>query len=364
MPYERSQKKSLCYMPVRYQARRTRSVHANISRYAAHLGARNVKEDPTASYNILQNMDVYTSVGISKSLSINQHGGSVTIPQHTAYFHLAMDGSKLNLYVPKSKQRRQVCLNRQLPMMLLRHLGVKNSASGRELGSIITASSLFVVDELLQDAGIIELNGIERPEDDSAYESSSSEGEDNPDSLLQTPPSHQRTESISPDVLSRPTSNDDPFQTPATSVFSESPCPPERLGLYKQLLDAVIRHARNIPTLPHAEETTMASTSINWDFNTSLAVGSLIPNEKEIKIGAAGELFVSGTLNISVDVHVILIICRLINYWRISSFQALAFITGKAQSETESRCTISTRASLDSMATKPQTLSITIPRGL
>jgi hypothetical protein len=112
-----------------------------------------------------------------------------------------MNDNKLNLYVPKSKQRRQVCLSRQLPIMLLKHLGVENSTGGREMGPIITASSLFVVDELLEDAGIIELDRIEGRKR-TVDESSSSNDEEDPANDPQTLPSGQRMGVISPDMIS------------------------------------------------------------------------------------------------------------------------------------------------------------------
>lgn len=246
-------------------------------------------------------MNVYTSDGISKSVSIRQHGNSVTIPQETAYFHLQVDDGKLNLYVPKRKQRRQVCLNRQLPIDLLRHFGVPKSAPAGELGPIITASHLSIVDELLELAGIIKLDGIERPEDENGYESSSSETEEIPDSIAQTPPTPQSVGSISPNALSVSSVGGGSILTPAMSFTSRSPKTSERPDLYKRLLNAVVLHAQNISDLPRVGNTITASISSSWDFDFSLAVASPFANEKEVKIGAAGEFFVSRTLSMDND---------------------------------------------------------------
>ena len=116
--------------------------------------------------------------------------------------------------------------------MLLKHRGAENSTAGGELGPIITASRLFVVDELLEDAGIIEVNGLERPEDDTGYEPSSSDDGEDPASDTQTPPSGQRMGTISLDMISQLTTSYDPFLMPATSAFSRLLSSPERPELY------------------------------------------------------------------------------------------------------------------------------------
>jgi hypothetical protein len=71
----------------------------------------------------LQNIDVYTSDAISKSVSIFQNGKTVTASQESAYCHLQEQDEKLSIYIPQSKGRQQVCLLRELPLAFLKNLG-------------------------------------------------------------------------------------------------------------------------------------------------------------------------------------------------------------------------------------------------
>jgi hypothetical protein len=251
-------------------------------------------------------MNVYVSDSIFKAVSIKQDDETTMVQGGAAYLHLEQTGDKLNLYVPKSKRRLQVCLSSHLPMTLLKHLGVQNPLSGAALGSILTATNLFVVDELLQHAGIIEVEGIERPEDESGYESSSSETEEIPAetvNILSRGTALDATEYFSPRTPSHSNVGDlsysvtpDPF-TPATSIFSGSPTPPERLDLYKQLLEAVTQQAESLVDLPRVGQVTTTPMSEFPGLDASLAVSSPIDREREFKIGAAGELFVSQIWN-------------------------------------------------------------------
>ncbi|KAH8800361.1 hypothetical protein F5884DRAFT_891279 [Xylogone sp. PMI_703] len=288
-------------------------------KYAAHLGGKKVKDNALAMHCTLKNMDVYVSDGISKSVSIRQHGRDVTIPQESAYFHLDQQDDKLKLYIPQSRKHQQVCLSRQLPITLLKHFGVTSVLSGQALGSIMTALNLFVVDAILDEDGIIEIEGIERPEDDSGLGTSDSETTSIPASTLQTRASPFRSGNFetsnipvntsqagSPSQSARvlipspPPSRTglgpdfflSPTLTPGTSIFDALPSSPERPDLYRELLDAVIRQAGVLSNLPMKGHTIEAPTAVNREFDTSSAVSSHIPGEKEFKIGAAGELFV------------------------------------------------------------------------
>jgi hypothetical protein len=185
----------------------------------------------------------------------------------------------------------------------------------------MTALNLFVVDAILEEDGIIEIEGIERPEDDSELEASDSETTDISASTLPmgaspfrsrdsetsnipvitsqagspgqsarvlTPSTPPPRTGISPDFFLSPGTS-----TPATSTFDGLPSSPERPHLYRELLDAVIRQAEGLSNLPMKGRTIEAPMAANWGFDTSYAVSSHIPGEKEFKIGAAGELFVS-----------------------------------------------------------------------
>jgi hypothetical protein len=119
---------------------------------------------------MLENLDVYLSDSISKVITIRQNGSVVVAPRDIAYFHLEEQDGRLRLYIPKDRKRHHVCFTYTLPRMLLKHLGASSDGSGVELGAIITAPSLLDVDALLEEAGIIELEGVERPDDGNSEE--------------------------------------------------------------------------------------------------------------------------------------------------------------------------------------------------
>ncbi|KAF2810106.1 uncharacterized protein BDZ99DRAFT_442610 [Mytilinidion resinicola] len=320
-----------------------------ICRYAAHLGSKTARENAVSMHRTLHNMDVYVSDAISKSVSIDQNDVTVTVPQATAYFHLDQQEGKLKLYVPQSKNQQRLCLSRELPISLLQHFGVPKDANGAELGSIITESSLFVINGLLEQAGIIEVGGITRPEDESEDESSSS-GTANtprgtspargppestearaasrsvtistpgsasqtqvpglstgsrastPSETVGTPRSTSQTRSsrhgTEPEASSTPplqtSTTQDSYPTPNSIAFDRSPSPPERPDLYRELLDAVVELAESLHRLPRKGQTFRDPLPRNPTIgvDTSLAVHSSITGEREFKIGAAGELFV------------------------------------------------------------------------
>jgi hypothetical protein len=242
-------------------------------------------------------VEIYSSDSISNVLSIALDE-TITIPGEAAYFHIAQDSNQLTLYVPKRKRDQQVCLARQLPIKLLEHLGVQHPKQAAALASIITASSLYVVDTLLQQDGIIEITGIDRPEveaDDDTLAPSSPLPNSATPSPTRTPHSERSTSYFSGRHLSPENLNpsDDPFLTPTTSVSSTSPSYPVRSGRYRDLLDIVIQQAESTPSLPREGASIFASDASDSTIDRSLATKSSIPGEEYFLIGAAGELFVS-----------------------------------------------------------------------
>lgn len=242
-------------------------------------------------------MEVYSSDSISNVLSIALDE-TIAIPGEAAYFHIAQDGNQLTLYVPKRKRDQQVCLARQLPIKLLEHLGVQKAKQAAALASIITASSLYVVDTLLEQDGIIEIPGIDRPEDevdDGNLTPASQLPNSATPSPTRTPYSERSTSYLSerhrfPDNLNP---SDDPFLTPATVVSSPSPSYPVRSDRYRELLDIVIQQAESTHSLPREGTSVLASDASDSTIDHYLATKSDIPGEEYFLIGAAGELFVS-----------------------------------------------------------------------
>jgi hypothetical protein len=164
--------------------------------------------------------------------------------------------------------------------------------SAAEVGAIINAPSLFAVDQLLNDAGIIEIDGITRPEEGGEDNIGSFENENSPPSII-----HTLGFGLNPGDFSSgrtfANANGATFLTPAPSFSSRASPSPERPELYRELLGAVIQQAEVLSDLPKAGENILSPSERISILNTSIAVASPIPWGRESKIGAAGELFVS-----------------------------------------------------------------------
>ena len=264
-----------------------------------------------ARQSLLQRAEIYISDGIFRVASITQDNRTTTISEITGLFHLDQCEDQLKLYVPRDKKNRKVCFARQFPITLLKHLGIRHQEEGAKLGPIFSESSLSVVDEILCQDGIIEVDGVNRPEDGADSEDeivvsveTSPLGSQGVTSSVETPPYHERnTSSLSErmDRLTVATTNDNPFWTPATSVSFGSPDPPERPELYKEFLGVVIQQAENIESLPALGSSVVASVAADYTIDPNLAVSSNVAGEDLFKIGAAGELFVSHAQ--SLDAH-------------------------------------------------------------
>ncbi|KAF1816496.1 hypothetical protein P152DRAFT_428616 [Eremomyces bilateralis CBS 781.70] len=288
--------------------RNLRKIAYAIFRYAAHFGGRSTQQEPAAAYERLQTMEILTSDGISQSVSLPPHGPSSTVQTDHAYFHLDHQENVLKLYVPKDKEDREICLSTELPIALLKHLGVEDHEQGRALGTVITASSLSVVEKILEHQGIISVEGITRPQEELSPEPEARETVSTPISRLL---SRSETPSTLASGIQSPSEtlwrrgaglhstpdpvpsdwDDDVFSTPGTSVYGVPPGRPERLTLYRDLLDGVIRQAANLSDLPVAGQI-LQSPSVPHMVATWDAIASSYFMETDFKIGVAGELFV------------------------------------------------------------------------
>ncbi|KAF5878202.1 uncharacterized protein Bfra_000367 [Botrytis fragariae] len=268
-----------------------------ICRYATHYGSNS----SGSAYDLLQTLEVFTSESITKEVSIVQNKKITSVKVHTAFLHIAQDNNQLKLYVPKEQRQREVCLSRQLPIELLKHLGVPNFRRGAELGSIIRATSSFAINAILDSDGIIDVPGIFPSEDYSESEPSTSDASQvvaspaintDAESRVTSPELHYRARSSTEERYVRAQFIDSSLRTLATPGTHTPEIPPERTGLFNELLDAVIKQARSVRGIPAVDGVLMAPLSTNARIDTSLAVGSNVAGESLFRIGVAGELFI------------------------------------------------------------------------
>ena len=97
---------------------------------------------------------MYASDGITRSVSIRMHNQTIEGAISLASFHLEELEGRLRLYLPRTKVRKAVCLERHLPRRLLAFLNITDPAAESVIGSIFRQTSSAVIDEILDDAGV------------------------------------------------------------------------------------------------------------------------------------------------------------------------------------------------------------------
>ena len=134
-------------------------------RCAVYFNSPKAREGDRSLYFLLLTTSIFKSDGISKSLTLTQGRQSVSVESTKANFHLEQVDDRLHLYVPRNRCDREVCYIRQLPRNLLDFIKVQDPNAESIISGIICSSVLDVVDEVLKDAGIIEVPGVNRPND-------------------------------------------------------------------------------------------------------------------------------------------------------------------------------------------------------
>ncbi|QDS73181.1 hypothetical protein FKW77_002385 [Venturia effusa] len=207
----------------------------------------------------LEELEVYECQTISKHLAINM-GGKETTVVVKGFAHIEeSDEGTVTIFVPADPNDRELCLLGHLHIRILEQFGVPASAfgQGEGLASIIGAKKLDYVDQLLDRAGIVKIDGINR-RDDLDYEPNSALG---------------HVEQAK-------------FSTISAVEVQERP------ELYRQLLAAVIGQAQRLSDLPDLDQQLIYPDMATRRLDTIEAVQSPQDRETEIRIGAAGELFV------------------------------------------------------------------------
>lgn len=247
-------------------------------------------------FSLLANLEVFSSGKIFRTVSVFQK-------QHkdNALFHIEKTGNQLKMYVPRNQEQQQVCLFRQFPLKLLVQLGVRVQGKGTELSAIITASSLVMVDTILEQDGVIEILGVTKPEN----------------SMTKSPVPNTFTDSaaVSMDSLSMPTefisetsimrsssepemiyhaSNGASGTLPGRDSHAphEAVEPVEQLELFQKLIDFAVQQANHTDALPKLGSYVEASQAFEDSFDHGIAVQSSLPRNVTNQIGAIGELFV------------------------------------------------------------------------
>jgi hypothetical protein len=129
------------------------------TRCAVHFKSYKVRDGDRSLYNTLLATDVYRSDGFSKTLTLCQGGDRITVESGKANLHIKEDNKNLTLFVPRDSTARERCYLSQLPNRLLGYLAISDTAAKSTLTAVLTGSQ-SVLDDLLEDYGIIEVPGL------------------------------------------------------------------------------------------------------------------------------------------------------------------------------------------------------------
>jgi len=289
-------------------------------RCAVHYSSQKTRDEDRFLFSKLQHATIYISNGISKVISVVQYGETVTVENSRAKFHLDDDNDELRLYVPRDEIAREECFFRQLPRRLMAYLGIFDPSAEAVLNGIIGCQSLIAVDGILKDAGIVEVNGIERPseldQETQQYDYRNISLEQ--DTLVRTEsPTSQssRSTSVSSTKTNSTTSNETEHPADVPSRYStfgarsaaQSSRPVSTLAesvsimdnalrgpVYASLLDRVIESA-GLMTIPAFGGQSIDYRRGHFTFGIALPgpIFTVRSMERDRKVGAAGELLVS-----------------------------------------------------------------------
>jgi hypothetical protein len=311
---------------------------------------------------------VYQTDGISRHLNLLENDGTITesAPSNSRLY-IDENGTELRVYVPKDTKERELCYLGTLPQRILDFIMTNPITLQRtnvEPGAItiignILKSSPYVVDDLLEDAGIIPYN---IPVDDQP-----TEWENIREDIHRKGRSSVMYDSPSPSTSSRTSSTGSNISEPRTPRSSSSVSEPSTRATpspsrksisrhrypnstitasandastldfveeqhplantiqsdsqYKRLLDKIITASQtamfptqgvfNMGPLRHALAANTEFESLkSTEYPSAFGVRSENQMEHDRKIGAAGELFVS-THGFSLKLQKCLIICMI-----------------------------------------------------
>jgi hypothetical protein len=254
-------------------------------------------------------MDVHTTDSISKTLSIHQgRFGSISVDSEASNLHLELveeaEGEKVRLYVPQDQSRFGMCLATELPSRLLQIFSVApNAAAG--IISILMSKQLSVIDHILESTGIINIEGVDRPEEDWADSVTISESIEVIDAQTGVATYRRTEDHLQPQVFTQrftasnrsersaslTPSSGGIHSTPGTSVSDIPDSQDLEDNLFNRFLTAVVDGARSLQGVPICDQSNISNATATLMGTDE--VESAVASSRKPKIGAAGELYVN-----------------------------------------------------------------------
>jgi hypothetical protein len=308
-------------------------------RCALHYRSVKVHNSGQEIYHTFQNASIYKSEGFTKTLALYYRGITVTAASDRGVFHLEGTEEALQLFVPRDKKQREKCYLTQLPKALMSYLLIDDPRAVSVLLMVIQAS-VHVLDEVLDEEGFVRVPDGYLPS--SEQENVSIEEDSHSDAAVDSPDnfpsrgtdalmplstrlsastrtsgyevisatSSSRTSSPYVDVervdrrrVSEPPSSSDLVPNSETAIDAQTFL--TQVSPYVRFLDRIIQIARRtgLPSILARSVRAMGNVQNYADDalreELATAFGSRSENQlaHDIKLGAAGELFVSPGYN-------------------------------------------------------------------
>ncbi|KAF5589156.1 ATPase-like ATP-binding domain-containing protein [Fusarium pseudocircinatum] len=158
----------------------------DLKRKAYHIARPRFEDNPLGLYEQLRTMRVVEVERISSVLKIFQNKQSFEIPVATANEHIDDSTVNLTIYVPKERRAQELCFGSVLPRKFAAWLmrSPKSPADGpveTDIVKVLTAvfaSERFVLDDVLDDQGILTVSFDNQDEEDNSEEAEEHEAED------------------------------------------------------------------------------------------------------------------------------------------------------------------------------------------
>lgn len=281
-------------------------------RIAVHFRSPRALNNEGELYDLLQNIDVRETDGISSEIHLNQDGNDISVEVSRSEFHLDENDNGFTIYVPRDEDLQYLCFCDRLPRELLKQIMTDPTTRIWEpfderavsiTNQVLRAQDKYLV-SILERAGIMSA-GIREDEVNDNFEVSipTSQSFIEQSNLAQTPES------------STLQADTDEF----TTSFSRASYPRTRLvdydghsnggtpqrhtdvssgfdfnlyidTKYRELLSRVVAAARRTAS-PEISQRFDYSPTISY-YNEDRWLDRLEKGERNKRIGAAGELFV------------------------------------------------------------------------
>ncbi|KAF5710614.1 hypothetical protein FGLOB1_5378 [Fusarium globosum] len=200
---------------------------------ASTFSSPRLEDDPFGLYEQLRTMRVVEVERISSVLKIFQNKQSFEIPVATANEHIEDSTGELTIYVPKERRAQELCFGSVLPRKFAAWLmrtskSPTNGPIETDIVKVLTAvfaSERFVLDDVLDDQGILTVPFDNMDEEDNSDEAEEHQTEDQEEEGQEPrlPGSRLETNDTSPEQLTPDRSSINPGTPPYAGSSGISP---------------------------------------------------------------------------------------------------------------------------------------------